>query len=106
VMEKGKWLFIPRNQSSREESHISKCQSLLDQVQSDLEITNEKWSYSSKYPKSQCQSKTRCGNPHKSQKRNEVATISIVEAQVEEIYFIFILECRHAALSREMLRRS
>jgi hypothetical protein len=38
VMEKDKWMFNPRNQFSHEESHISKCQSLLDQVQSGLEI--------------------------------------------------------------------
>jgi hypothetical protein len=30
VMEKGKWMFNPRSQSSYEESHISKCQSLLN----------------------------------------------------------------------------
>jgi hypothetical protein len=33
-------------------------------------------------------------------KRSEAATINIVQAQVEEIYFIFNLGCRHAALSR------
>jgi hypothetical protein len=33
-------------------------------------------------------------------KRNEVAIINFVQAQVEEIYFIFKLECRHATLSR------
>jgi hypothetical protein len=31
VMEKGKWMFNPRNQSNHEESHIPKCQSLLNQ---------------------------------------------------------------------------
>jgi hypothetical protein len=31
VMKKGKWMFNPRNQASHEESHISKCQSLLNQ---------------------------------------------------------------------------
>jgi hypothetical protein len=38
-------------------------------------------------------------------KRNEVATINIVQAQVEEMDFIFNLECRHAALLRGMLHR-
>jgi hypothetical protein len=38
VMVKGKWMFNPRNQSSQEESYISKYQSLFNQVQSDLEI--------------------------------------------------------------------
>jgi hypothetical protein len=31
VMEKGKWMFNLRNQASHEESHVSKCQSLLNQ---------------------------------------------------------------------------
>jgi hypothetical protein len=31
VMEKGKWMFNPRNQVTHEESHITKCQSLLNQ---------------------------------------------------------------------------
>jgi hypothetical protein len=31
VMENSKWMFNPRNQASHEESHISKCQSLLNQ---------------------------------------------------------------------------
>ncbi len=38
-------------------------------------------------------------------KRNEVATINIVQAQVEEMHFIFNLEYRYAALSRGMLHR-
>jgi hypothetical protein len=31
VMENGKWMFNPRNQAIHEESHITKCQSLLNQ---------------------------------------------------------------------------
>jgi hypothetical protein len=31
VMEKGKWMFNLRNQDIHEESHITKCQSLLNQ---------------------------------------------------------------------------
>jgi hypothetical protein len=31
VMEKGKCMFNLRNQASHEESHITKCQSLLNQ---------------------------------------------------------------------------
>jgi hypothetical protein len=38
-------------------------------------------------------------------KRNEVATINIVQAQVKEMHFIFILEFRHVALSRGILHR-
>jgi hypothetical protein len=38
-------------------------------------------------------------------KRNEVAIINIVQAQVEEIYFIFNFECRYITLSRGILYR-
>jgi hypothetical protein len=31
MMEKGKWMFNPINQAIYEESHITKCQSLLNQ---------------------------------------------------------------------------
>jgi hypothetical protein len=31
VMEKGKWMFNPRNQAYYKELYITKCQSLLDQ---------------------------------------------------------------------------
>jgi hypothetical protein len=31
VIEKDKWIFNPRNQAIHEESHITKCQSLLNQ---------------------------------------------------------------------------
>jgi hypothetical protein len=31
VMEKGKWMFNPKNQANYKESHITKCQSLLNQ---------------------------------------------------------------------------
>jgi hypothetical protein len=31
VMEKGKWMFNPKNQGIHDESHITKCQSLLNQ---------------------------------------------------------------------------
>jgi hypothetical protein len=31
VMEKGKWMFNLKNQAIYEESHITKCQSLLNQ---------------------------------------------------------------------------
>jgi hypothetical protein len=30
VMEKGKWMFNPRNEANHEESHITKCQCLLN----------------------------------------------------------------------------
>ena len=74
VMEKGKWMFNPRNQASHEESHISKCQSLLNQ---DIKwLGDQKWKLiiRLKYPKSQplksqCQSKIKCGNPHEVKKK-------------------------------------
>jgi hypothetical protein len=31
VMKKGKYMFNPRNQALHEESHITKCQSVLNQ---------------------------------------------------------------------------
>jgi hypothetical protein len=31
VIEKGRWIFNSRNQANYEESHITKCQSLLNQ---------------------------------------------------------------------------
>jgi hypothetical protein len=60
-----------------------------------------------KYPKSQplrvnVKAKAHVATLIKS-KRNEVTTITIMQAQVEEIYFIFNLECRHTALSSGML---
>jgi hypothetical protein len=47
----------------------------------------------SQHLKSQCQSKIKCGNPHEV-KRNEVARINIVQAQLEEAVFIFNIEYR------------
>jgi hypothetical protein len=38
-------------------------------------------------------------------KINKMARINIVQAQVEEMYFIFNLECRHAALSGGLSHR-
>jgi hypothetical protein len=106
VMEKGKWMFNLRNQSSHEELHISKCQSLLNQ---DIKwLGDQKWKLIIwlKYSKSQTLKVNAKARTHMTTlikaKRNEVATINIVQAQVEEMYFICNLECRHAALSRGM----
>jgi hypothetical protein len=68
VMEKGKWMFNPRNQASHEESHITKCQSLLNE--------DTKWHGDQKWKliirceilqvttsKSQCWNKIKYGNP-------------------------------------------
>jgi hypothetical protein len=66
--------------------------------------SNVEIGYSIKYSKSQplkiqCQSKISCGNPHKV-KRNKVTRFNIVQAQVEEKYFIFNLEYMNVVLSR------
>jgi hypothetical protein len=114
VLEKGKCMFNPRNQSSLEESHICKCKSLLNQ---DIKWRgDQKWKLIKWFEvfqiitsKSQCQSKITCGNLHEV-KKSEVVTINIVQTQVEEIYFIFNLDCRHVTLSRgipyELLTKS
>jgi hypothetical protein len=64
----------------------------------------ENWSYGLKSTKSQAlrvDAKPRSYVPTlKEWKRNEVTTINIVQAQVEEMYFIFNLEYRRATLSR------
>jgi hypothetical protein len=108
VMKKGKWIFDLRNQSSHEESHISKCQSLLNQVSSDLETKSENWSYGSKYPKSpplRVNAKTRShvASLMKS-KRSEVTIINIVQAQVHEIYFIFRFGLQQLVFKFRMFR--
>jgi hypothetical protein len=69
------------------------------QMQSDLEIKSESWSYGLKNHKSQPlrvngKARSHVATINKS-KRSEVATINIVQAQVEEMYFIFNIECRH-----------
>jgi hypothetical protein len=38
-------------------------------------------------------------------KRSEVATINIVQAKAEEMYFIFNLECTHVTLLRGIPHR-
>jgi hypothetical protein len=73
VMEKDKWIFNPRNQSSHEESHISKCQSLVNQ---DIKrLGDQKWRliiwfevFQVTTSKSRCKSKITCGNPHEVKK--------------------------------------
>jgi hypothetical protein len=67
-------MFNMRNQSSHEESHVSKCQSLLSRVQSDMEF--KKWKLiiriqvsQVRTSKSQSQSKITCDNPHEVKKK-------------------------------------
>jgi hypothetical protein len=60
--------------------------------------TVENWLFGGKYSKSellksQCQRKIKCGNPHEV-KRNEVARLNMVQAEVEEVVYIFNLEYR------------
>jgi hypothetical protein len=91
-------------------NHISLSVNLYwIKIWSDLEIKGGNWSYSVKYSKSQplrvnSKAKSNVATLIKS-KRNGVTIINIVQAQVEELYFIFNLECRHAALSRGILHR-
>jgi hypothetical protein len=104
VMEKSKWMFNPRNQVNYEESHITKCQSLLNQ---DIKwLGDQKWKLIILYEvlqvttsKSQCWSKIKCGNPHEVKKKWSDKN-NFVQAQVIEMYFIFDLEYKYAALSR------
>jgi hypothetical protein len=71
VMEKGKWMFNLTNQASHEESHVSKCQSILNQVtwrsKVEIDLTCEVFQVTTS--KSQCRSKIKCGNPHEVKKR-------------------------------------
>jgi hypothetical protein len=97
-----------RYQARHEESHISKCQSLLNQDISDLKIKSRNWSYGLKYPNSQppkshCQNMNKCCKPHEDEKRWS-GNNHLVQAQVEQMYFLFNLEYRYAGLSRGMLR--
>jgi hypothetical protein len=65
-------------------------------MQSDLEIKSGSWSYGLKNHKSQPLRVNGKTGSHvailKESKRSEVATINIVQTQVEEMYFIFNLE--------------
>jgi hypothetical protein len=65
---------------------------------SDLEIKSGNWLYGVKYSKSQplksqCQSKIKFGNPHEVKRKN-VTRFNIMQAQVEEVVFMFNLEYR------------
>jgi hypothetical protein len=68
VVEKGKWMFNPRNQAYYEESYITKCQYLLNQEMKWLGY--QKWKLFIRWEvlqvttsKSQHLSKIKCGNP-------------------------------------------
>jgi hypothetical protein len=74
VMEKGKWIFNPRNQAYYEESYITKCQSLFNQEMKWLRY--QKWKLiircevlQATTSKSQCLSNIKCDNPHELKKR-------------------------------------
>jgi hypothetical protein len=74
VMEKGKWMFNLRNQANHEESHITKCQCLLNQ---DMKwLVYQKWKLIIQCKvlkvttsKSQCRRNIKCGHPHKVKRR-------------------------------------
>jgi hypothetical protein len=106
VMEKGKWMFSPRNHATMK-NYISLSVNLYCiKIWSDMEIKCGNWLYSLKCSnsqplKSQCQSKIKYGKLHEA-KRNGVARFNIVKAHAEEKYFIFNLEYKNAALLREI----
>jgi hypothetical protein len=74
MMEKSKWMFNLRNQASHEESHITKCHSLLNQ---DIKwLGDQKWKLIIRCEilqittsKNQCRSKIKCGNAHEVKKK-------------------------------------
>jgi hypothetical protein len=109
VMEKGKWMFNPRNQSSHEESHISKYQSLLNQGIKWL--GDQKWKliiwfevFQVTTSKSWCQSNITCDNCDRTTSKRSsslastwailieartqsthISTISYIEVEIEVI---------------------
>jgi hypothetical protein len=103
VMEKGKWMFNLRSQASHEESHITKCQSLLNQ--------DMKWHGDQKWKliirckvlyvttsKESIPKQDQKWQPSWSQKEVKWQGLILMQAQVEEV-FIF-LEYRNVVLLR------
>jgi hypothetical protein len=93
VMEKWKWMFNPRNQINHEESHITKCQSLLNQ---DL-----KWHGDQKWKlivwcevlqvttsPSQCQSKIKYVNPNEAKEKWSVKNQYCVSSSWRIVFYI------------------
>jgi hypothetical protein len=98
VMEKGKWIFNPRNQAYYEESISLSVNLYWIKKWSDLHTKSGNWSYDVKYSKSQpqrvnAQARSSMTTLMKS-KIDEVARFNIVQAQVEGVDFIFNLEYR------------
>ncbi len=90
-------------------NHISLSVNLYwIKIWSDLYIKSENWSYDLKYPKSQspksqCQSKIKCGNPHKVKKKKwSVKNQPCASSSWRKEFYIFYLEYRNTALSRGM----
>jgi hypothetical protein len=93
VIEKVKWMFNPRIQAIHEESYITRCQSLLNQ--------DMKWCGDQKWKlilwcevlqvttsKSQCQSKIKCGNPHKVKKKWSGKNQPCASSSWREVFYI------------------
>jgi hypothetical protein len=95
VIEKGRWIFNSRNQANYEGSHITKCQSLLNQDIKWLEDQKCKLIIRVKYFKSQplrVNAEVRLSvTTLMKLKRDVVTTINIMQSQVEELSFIFDL---------------
>jgi hypothetical protein len=98
VMEKGKWMFNPQNQAYYEESYITNYQYLLNQEM--MWLGYQKWKmiiwcevFKSQPRRINAKARSNVTTIMKS-KRNKVARINLVQAQVEKVVFLFNLEYR------------
>jgi hypothetical protein len=104
VMEKGKWMFSPRNQDYYGDSYITKCQSLLNQEMKWLGY--QKWKLIIRcgvlqvtISKESMPKQDQKWQPSWSQKEVKWQGSILMKAQVEEVVFIF-LEYRNTILLR------
>jgi hypothetical protein len=99
VMEKGKWMFNPKNQAYYEESYITKCQSLFNQQVKWLGF--QKWKLIIRYEviqvttsKESMPKQNQMWHLSWSQKKMKWQDSILMQAQVEVVDFIFNLEYR------------
>jgi hypothetical protein len=94
MMEKGKWIFNLKNQSSLEVSHISKCQSLLNQ---DINWFGDQkriiWFQVLQVTtyKSKCQSNITCGNPYEVKKEVKWQQPDLCKLKLKKCIWYLIL---------------
>jgi hypothetical protein len=95
VMEKSNWMLNRRNQATLKGSHIFEYQSLLNLILNDLEIKCENSSYGLKSTKSQALEEDAKAKVHvailMNMKRKEATRFILMQTQVEEGSFYFIL---------------